>query len=76
MRLGRSVRAQLALAATLGAGAGVLGLVVSAELDIAAGASVALAAVALYAAAALVHPSAPGAGGARRSPVEALGAGG
>jgi ABC-type Mn2+/Zn2+ transport system permease subunit len=76
MRLGRSVRAQLVLAALLGAGAGVLGLVVSAELDIAAGASVALAAVGLYALAALARPSAsaPRGAGARRSPVEALGA--
>jgi ABC-type Mn2+/Zn2+ transport system permease subunit len=75
MRLGRSVLSQLWLAAALGAGAGALGLVVSAELDVAAGASVALAAVALYVVAALVRPSAPaGPGGARRSPVEALGA--
>jgi ABC-type Mn2+/Zn2+ transport system permease subunit len=75
LRLGASVRAQVALAAALGAGAGVLGLVVSAELNIAAGASVALAAVVLYALAALARPSAaPRAGGARRSPVEALGA--
>jgi ABC-type Mn2+/Zn2+ transport system permease subunit len=75
LRLASGVRSQLALATALGAGAGALGLVVSAELDIAAGASVALAAVALYALAALARPSAaPGAGGARRSPVEALGA--
>ena len=76
MRIGTSVRAQLVWASALGAGAGALGLVVSAELDIAAGASVALAAVALYAAAALARPSAvPGGGsGTRRSPVEALGA--
>jgi len=74
MRLGRSVRTQLLLAAALGAGAGVVGLVVSAELDIAAGASVALAAVALYAVAAVARPSAATRAAARRSPVEALGA--
>ncbi len=74
MRLARSLRGQLVLAALLGAGAGTLGLVVSAELDIAAGASVALAAVALYAAAAVAKPSgARGGSAARRSPVEALG---
>jgi ABC-type Mn2+/Zn2+ transport system permease subunit len=75
IRLGRSVVSQLALAAALGAGAGALGLAVSAELDIAAGASVALAAVALYAVAAIARPAAaPPATGPRRSPVEALGA--
>jgi ABC-type Mn2+/Zn2+ transport system permease subunit len=74
MRLGRSVRAQLWLAAALGAAAGAIGLVVSAELDIAAGASVALASVALYAAAAVLRPVAA-VRGARRSPLEALGAG-
>jgi ABC-type Mn2+/Zn2+ transport system permease subunit len=72
MRLGRSVRAQLWLAASLGCAAGVLGLVASAELDLAAGGSVALAAVALYALATLVRP-ATAHGGPRRSPVEALG---
>lgn len=72
MRLGRSVRAQLWLGATLGSAAGVLGLVASAELDVAAGGSVALAAIALYALATLVRP-APAGGGPRRSPVEALG---
>ncbi len=70
MRLGRSLRAQLWLSAGLGSSAGVIGLVASAELDIAAGASVALAAVALYVVAAVARP-APAAGG-RRSPVEAL----
>ncbi len=75
MRLGRSVRAQLWLAAALGAGAGLLGMVVSAELDLAAGGSVALAAIALYAVAALVRPARAGRGAPRRSPVEALGAG-
>jgi ABC-type Mn2+/Zn2+ transport system permease subunit len=75
MRLGRGVRSQLALAAALGAGAGVAGLVASAELDIAAGAAVALAAVALYAAAALARPAGTArAAGRRPSPVEALGA--
>lgn len=75
MRLGRGVRSQLALAAALGAGAGVAGLVASTELDIAAGAAVALAAVALYAAAAIARPAgAPPVAGRRASPVEALGA--
>ena len=74
-RLGRGVRSQLALAAALGAGAGVAGLVASTELDIAAGAAVALAAVALYAAAAIARPAgAPPVAGRRASPVEALGA--
>jgi ABC-type Mn2+/Zn2+ transport system permease subunit len=75
LRVGRSVRSQLALAAAFGAGAGVVGLAVSAQLDIAAGAAVALAAVALYGVAAIARPApAPRAGGRRRSPVEALGA--
>lgn len=76
MRVGRTVRGQLLLASAMGAGAGTLGLVVSAELDIAAGASVALAAVAFYAVAAMARPAAlaPGGPGARRSPVQALGA--
>jgi ABC-type Mn2+/Zn2+ transport system permease subunit len=73
IRLGRSLRAQLWLAAALGASAGLLGLVVSSELDVAAGGSVALAAVALFALAALARPATPR-GGARRSPMEALGA--
>ncbi|MEJ7798229.1 MAG: metal ABC transporter permease [Solirubrobacteraceae bacterium] len=73
MRLGRSVRAQLGLAAVLGSAAGLLGLVASAELDLAAGGCVALAAVALYALAALVRPAAPRAVASRRSPMEALG---
>lgn len=73
MRIGRTLRAQLWVAVALGSGAGVLGLVASAELDVAAGASVALAAVALYALTALARASAPRARGARRSPVEALG---
>ena len=75
MRLGHGVRSQLALAAALGAGAGVAGLVASAEHDIAAGAAVALAAVALYGAATIARPAgAPRVGGRRPSPVEALGA--
>jgi ABC-type Mn2+/Zn2+ transport system permease subunit len=73
IRLGRGVRSQLALAAALGAGAGIAGLVASAELDIAAGAAVALAAVALYAVAAIVTPAAaPPDSGRRRSPIAAL----
>ncbi|HEV7805354.1 MAG TPA: metal ABC transporter permease [Solirubrobacteraceae bacterium] len=75
LRVGTSVRSQIALAAAFGAGAGVVGLVVSAQLDIAAGAAVALAAVALYAVAAIARPSPAARGtGPRRSPVEALGA--
>jgi ABC-type Mn2+/Zn2+ transport system permease subunit len=74
LRVGTSVRSQIALAAAFGAGAGVVGLVVSAQLDIAAGAAVALAAVALYAVAAIARPSPAARGmGPRRSPVEALG---
>lgn len=73
IRLGASLRAQIAAASALGAAAGLLGLVASAELDIAAGASVALAAIALYVIAAVVRPAAPQAPGKRRSPVEALG---
>lgn len=77
IRLGHSVRAQLLLASALGAGAGVLGLVASAELDLAAGASVALAAIALYAATLLARPPAPPrTGAAGRSPVEAFSASG
>jgi ABC-type Mn2+/Zn2+ transport system permease subunit len=73
LRIGRSLRSQLLLAAALGAGAGVLGLLASAELDVAAGAAVALAAVSLYVLAAILRPTRK-AGGARM-PVEALGAG-
>ena len=72
IRLGPSLRAQVLAGGALGALAGALGLVASAELDVAAGASVALAAVALYALAALLRPSGPSPVGARRSPVEAL----
>jgi ABC-type Mn2+/Zn2+ transport system permease subunit len=73
MRLGRSVRAQLWLAAALGAAAGVIGLAASAQLDVAAGGSVALAAVGLYVLAALARPAGRRGGATRRSPVEALG---
>ena len=73
MRLGRSVGRQIALAATLGALAGLLGLVASAELDLAAGACVALAAVALWLVAALLAPRTTSAAGPRRSFVESLG---
>ena len=45
----RRLPAALALAAALAALAGVLGLIVSYHLDVAAGASVALAAVAVFA---------------------------
>ncbi|HEY1538625.1 MAG TPA: metal ABC transporter permease [Solirubrobacteraceae bacterium] len=75
MRVGRSLRAQILLAAGLGSLSGLLGLVASSELDVAASGSVALAAVALYALAAIAAPRTPrGASGARRSPMEALGA--
>ena len=73
IRLGRSVGEQLALAAALGALAGLLGLVVSAELDVAAGASVALAAVALWLIAALLASGEARPPGSRRSLVETLG---
>jgi ABC-type Mn2+/Zn2+ transport system permease subunit len=75
IRLGASLRGQIVLASGLGALAGLVGLVASAELDIAAGASVALAAIALYVLAALARPAAPRPPGSRRSPVEALGSG-
>ena len=74
MRLGRSIHAQLWLAAALGSAAGVLGLVASAELDVAAGGSVALAAVGLYAVTALARPGRSRGTGSRRSPLQALGA--
>ena len=73
IRLGASLHAQIALAAAIGALAGLLGLVASAELDVAAGAAVALAAIALYGLAALLAPAPSPAPGARRSAVEALG---
>jgi len=76
IRLGASLRAQIAVAASLGALAGLLGLVASAELDVAAGAAVALAAIALWVMAALLRPAPAGAGagaqGTRRSPLDAL----
>jgi ABC-type Mn2+/Zn2+ transport system permease subunit len=74
LRVGRSVRSQIVLAAAFGAGAGVVGLAASAELDIAAGASVALAAVAFYALAGIARPAPAARPAERRSPVEALGA--
>jgi ABC-type Mn2+/Zn2+ transport system permease subunit len=74
LRLGRSVRGQLFWGAGVGAGAGVMGIVASAELDTAAGASVALAAVVLFVVALVLRPGAAAAGGPRRSPLEALGA--
>ena len=73
MRLGRSVGRQIALAGALGALSGLLGLVASAELDLAAGASVALAAVALWLVAALRTPRSADAGGRQRSLVQTLG---
>ena len=73
IRLGRTVGRQIALAAALGALAGLLGLVASAELDVAAGASVALAAIALWVIAALAAPRAARAAAPRRSLVERLG---
>lgn len=74
MRLARSVRTQVLLAAALGSSAGLLGLVISAELDLAAGGSVALAAVGLFVAAGLLRPSGPRGAAAGRTLVEALGA--
>ncbi|MFP5364814.1 MAG: metal ABC transporter permease [Thermoleophilia bacterium] len=76
IRLGASLRAQLAVAAAVGALAGLLGLVASAQLDVAAGAAVALAAIGLYVVAVLLRPVAADAPGARRSPLDALTAGG
>ena len=73
IRLGAGLRGQIALAAGLGALAGLLGLVASAELDIAAGAAVALAAIVLYVLAALARPVPARAQGRRGSPIEALG---
>ena len=73
IRLARTVGGQIAIAAALGALSGLLGLVASAELDIAAGASVALAAIALWVVAALLRPAGTPAAGTRRSLVETLG---
>ncbi|MDQ3677577.1 MAG: metal ABC transporter permease [Actinomycetota bacterium] len=73
LRVGASVRGQVAWGAVLGAGAGVAGLVASAELETAAGASVALAAAGTFVVAVVVRPGVSSAGG-RRSPLEALGA--
>ena len=70
--LTRRLPAALALSGALAAVAGIAGVYASYYLDIAAGASVALAAVAIYAVAALARPAPGGAGALRRSPVEAL----
>lgn len=72
LRIGRSVRGQVLWGGALGASAGVVGLVASAELDIAAGASVALAAVGMFVVAVVARPRAVP--GTARSPLEALGA--
>ncbi len=73
LRIGRSPRGQVILGAVVGGSAGVVGLAASAELDIAAGASVALAAVAMFVLALAVRPGASA--GGPRSALEALGAG-
>jgi len=76
LRLGRTIGMQIALAAALGALSGLLGLVASAELDLAAGASVALAAIVLWMLAALLGPRPPSpAGGTPRSLAETLSGG-
>lgn len=75
MRLTAGARGQLLLASGLGALSGVIGLEVSAELDVAAGASVALAAVSLYAVAALLRPGSRRSSGAHRTAIDALGSG-
>ncbi len=73
IRLAPTVGSQIAIAAGLGALSGLLGLVASAELDVAAGAAVALAAIGLWVVAALLAPAgAPGAA-TRRSLLETLG---
>ena len=69
-RLAGRLVAQLALAAVLGAASGAAGLVVSDELSLAAGASVALTATLV---ALLVVTARGGQAGVRRSPIEALG---
>lgn len=72
MRLAGSLRGQLTLAAALGAGSGAGGLVLSLSLDVAAGASVALIAVACFALAGLLRPG-ERAPGRAPSTIEALG---
>lgn len=72
IRLAPTLRGQILAAGAMGSLAGLLGLVASAELDVAAGGSVALAAIGLYAIAALLRPAARRSPGRRRSPVEAL----
>jgi ABC-type Mn2+/Zn2+ transport system permease subunit len=74
MRLTGRLRTRLLLAAALGVASGVVGLVASAELHLAAGASVALAAVGTYAGAALLRPARRDDAAVRRSPLQALGA--
>ncbi len=71
LHLARSLPAQLALGAALGAGSGAGGLVLSLTLEVAAGASVALVAVAIFALAGALAPRRRAA--ARGSVVEALG---
>lgn len=73
IRLASSLRGQLATGSALGALAGLLGLLASAELELAVGAAVALAAVALYAVAAVVRRDRCRRSAPRRSPVQALG---
>lgn len=72
MRLAGSLRGQLTLAAALGAGSGAGGLVLSLSLDVAAGASVALIAVACFALAGVLRPG-KRAPGRTPSTIEALG---
>jgi ABC-type Mn2+/Zn2+ transport system permease subunit len=75
LRLARRLGPALALAAGLAAAAGIAGLYASYHLELAAGASVALAAVAIYGAVALIRPARagqrtlrPGPRGARAGP--------
>jgi ABC-type Mn2+/Zn2+ transport system permease subunit len=72
MRIAGSLRGQLTLAAALGAGSGAGGLALSLWLDVAAGASVALVAVACFAVAGLLRPG-DRAPGRTPSAIEALG---
>ena len=74
-RLSDRLPAQLAIAAAVGAGSGALGLLASDRLDLAAGASVALAACLVALAAVILRaPAGVARGGVRPSPIEALGA--
>ncbi|HEV2821233.1 MAG TPA: metal ABC transporter permease [Solirubrobacteraceae bacterium] len=72
LRLAGSLRGQLTLAAALGAGSGASGLALSLWLDVAAGASVALVAVACFALAGVMRPG-KRAPGRAPSAIEALG---